>query len=88
MLRPTLEENGIKLVVVGLEQFGAREFVEGQFFDGGTVKMKSWTPLGQKKVSLLVRCPDFRGRNVHKQGVWDSQMCPVYRGVLNSGCPD
>ena len=38
------------------------------------------TPLGQKKVSLLVRCP-----NVYKQGVWDSQMCPVYRGVLILG---
>ena len=36
------------------------------------------TPLGQKKLSLLVRCPDFRGCNVDKQGVWDSQMCPVY----------
>ena len=35
MLRPTLQENGIKLVAVGLEQFGAREFVDGQFFDGG-----------------------------------------------------
>ena len=23
-----------------------------------------WTPLGQKRVSLLVRCPDFRGCNV------------------------
>ena len=44
-----------------------------------------WTPLGQKKVSLLVRCPDVRGCNVHKQGIWDSQMCPVYRGVLISG---
>ena len=43
------------------------------------------TPLGKKKVSLLVRCPDFRGCNVHKVGVWDSQMCPVYRGVLISG---
>ena len=43
------------------------------------------TPLGEKKVSLLVRCPDFRGCNVHKQGVWDSQRCPVYRGVLISG---
>ena len=32
-----------------------------------------------------VRCPDFRGCNVHKQGVWDSQMCPVYQGVLISG---
>ena len=26
-------------------------------------------------MSLLVRCPDFRGCDVHKQGVWDSQMC-------------
>ena len=34
--------------------------------------------LGQTKVSLLVRCPDFRGCNVHKQSVWDSKMCPVY----------
>ena len=39
-------------------------------------------------MSLLVRCPDFMGGNVHKQGVWDGQMCPVYRGVLISGCPD
>ena len=37
------------------------------------------------EVSLLVRCPDFRGCNVHKQGVWDSQRCPEYRGVLISG---
>ena len=43
------------------------------------------TLLGQKKVSLLVRCSDFKGCKVHKQGVWDSQMCPVYRGVLISG---
>ena len=27
------------------------------------------TSLRQKKVSLLVRCPDFRGCNVHKQDV-------------------
>ena len=26
------------------------------------------TPLGQMKVSLLVRCPDFRGCNAHMQG--------------------
>ena len=25
---------------------------------------------------------------IHKQGVWDSQMCPVYRGVLISMCPE
>ena len=32
--------------------------------------------LGPKKVSLLVRCPDFGNCTVHKQGVWDSWMCP------------
>ena len=32
-----------------------------------------------------MRCPDFRGHNDLRQGVWDSQMCPVYRGVLISG---
>ena len=30
--------------------------------------------LGQIEVSLLRRCPDLRGCNVHKY----SQMCPVY----------
>ena len=32
---------------------------------------------GTEEVSLLVRCPGFRGCNVRKQGVWDGQMCPV-----------
>ena len=40
------------------------------------------THLGQKKVSLLVRCPDFRSCNVHKQGVWDSKSC-----LFLSRCP-
>ena len=26
----------------------------------------------------ILRCPDFRGCSVHKQSVWDSEMCPVY----------
>ena len=43
--------------------------------------LSKWTLLGQKKVSWLERCPDFRGYNVHKQGVWNSQM---YWGVLIS----
>ena len=25
-------------------------------------------------MSLLVRCPDFRGCNVHKQGSWKSEL--------------
>ena len=43
------------------------------------------TPLGQKKTSGLVRCPDFKGRNVGKQGVWDSLFIKVF---LFQGCPE
>ena len=46
-----------------------------------------WTPLGQKEMSILVRCPDFRDCNVYKQGVWDSHTYLVYRGVFISECP-
>ena len=35
------------------------------------------TLLGQKNVSRLVRCPDFRGCNVNKCSVWGSDMCSV-----------
>jgi len=45
------------------------------------------TLLGQKKVSWLKRCPYFRGWNVYKCSTWRGKMCPVQRGVLNSGCP-
>ena len=44
-------------------------------------------PLEQKKVSSLVRCLDFRGCNVHKQGVWGNQVCPVCRGVSGFRIP-
>ena len=44
-----------------------------------------WTPLEQKAVSWLMRCSDIRGRNIGTLGVWGSQMCPVYWGVLISG---
>ena len=44
-------------------------------YNGATV---IWIPskLGQNKVALLVRCPDFT--DVFKQACWDSEMCPVY----------
>ena len=45
-------------------------------------------PLGQKKVVLLVRCPNFRGCVVYTKGVRDNKMCPVYQGDLISGCPE
>ena len=53
-----------------------------------TVQSLIRTPLGQKKVSLLVRCPDFRECNVHK-GVFGIAKCVLfievssYEGVLN-----
>ena len=36
-----------------------------------------WTPMGQKKASLLVRCPHFRGLNACKSGTWGGERCPV-----------
>ena len=59
------------------------------YVDCITVETLLRTPLGQKlKVSWLVRCPDFRGWIVHKLSIWDSKKCPVYQGVLISGCYD
>ena len=44
------------------------------------------TPLGQTKVSLLVRCPDFRGCDVHKQ---ETAKCVLFIEVsLFQGCPE
>ena len=37
---------------------------------------------GAEEVSLLVRCPHFRGC---KSGTWGGKRCPVWRGVLSSG---
>ncbi len=34
-LRPTMDANGVNMVAIGLEQLGAQEFVDGNFFDGG-----------------------------------------------------
>jgi prostamide/prostaglandin F2alpha synthase len=51
-----LQENGIKLVAVGLEQFGAREFVEGQFFDGEVYideQKQTYRDLGYKRFNWI-----------------------------------
>ena len=34
-LRPTMDANGVNMVAIGLEQLGAQEFIDGNFFDGG-----------------------------------------------------
>ena len=30
-----MDANGVNMVAIGLEQLGAQEFVDGDFFDGG-----------------------------------------------------
>ena len=53
-----------------------------------------WTPLGQKKVSLIERCPHFKmyivlmfgtAQAVLIRGVSLFQWCCYFRGVLTSG---
>ena len=39
---------------------------------------------GAEEVSLLVRCPRFRGRNACKSGTWGGK-CVLFRDVLSSG---
>jgi len=34
-LAPTLKENNIRLIGIGLEELGVEEFVNRKFFDGG-----------------------------------------------------
>jgi prostamide/prostaglandin F2alpha synthase len=34
-LQPTLKENNVRLIGIGLEPLGVDEFIEGKFFDGG-----------------------------------------------------
>ena len=48
--------------------------------------LSSMDTLGTEE-SVLISEADLRGCSVHKPGVWDSQMSPVYRGVLISGVP-
>ena len=42
------------------------------------------TSLGPLKLSFTERCPLFRG---HKVLWWDSNKCPLQRGVLYLECP-
>lgn len=36
-IKPILDKNQVKLIGVGLEQLGVEEFIEGKFFQGGTL---------------------------------------------------
>ena len=43
------------------------------------------TMVGQQQVSFTERCPLFRGHSIHKVLWWDSNKCPLQRGVLWGG---
>ena len=49
---------------------------------------------GTAKCILFIKVSSFQGvlnkgfDCIHKQGVWDSKMCPVHRGALISGRPE
>ena len=55
-----------------------------------TYAVQSAHPLGQKNISRLVRCPDFRGCKVGNR-IFGTAKCVLYidaahfRGVLNKG---
>ena len=42
LLRPTLDAHGVNMVAVGVEQLGAEEFVEREFFKGGGSERWGW----------------------------------------------
>ena len=35
ILQPMLEQNNVKLVGVGVEEFGVKKFIDGKYFEGG-----------------------------------------------------
>ena len=64
---------------------GVKAWGESLVYSGTSLM---WTLLGQKNVSLLVRCPDFRGCNVHKRAFVTGKCVLIikvslFQGVLN-----
>lgn len=39
-IAPVLKKNNIRLVGVGVEEVGAKDFIDGKFFDGGKNYLK------------------------------------------------
>jgi len=55
-LQPIFKRHGVRLVGVGLEHYGAEEFIEGNFFDGELyidVNKKSYDDLGFMRFGYL-----------------------------------
>ena len=74
-----------EIVYVGLYFTGGNEVCYTfSYLYSGTSLIR--TPMGQIKVSSLVRCPHFRGLNACKSGTWGGkklsclERCPHFRG--------
>ncbi|XP_053620639.1 prostamide/prostaglandin F synthase-like isoform X2 [Plodia interpunctella] len=55
-IAPVLKENNIKLVGVGVEEIGSKEFVDGKFFDGDLYYVENqstYQTLGFKRFNLV-----------------------------------
>lgn len=56
LLRPTLEANNINMVAIGLEDLGAREFLDGGFFSGEVyvdAKKQTYQALGFRRFNWI-----------------------------------
>ncbi len=55
-IKPTLDQNNVKLIGVGLEELGVQEFIDGKFFDGELYidsKKQSYNDLGFERFGFL-----------------------------------
>lgn len=61
-IKPLLDEHNVRLIGVGLEEFGVEEFVAGKFFDGELfldTQKKSYEAMGFKRIGFLASIPEL-----------------------------
>jgi len=64
-IKPVLDEHDVRLIGVGLEEFGVEEFVAGKFFDGELfldTQKKSYEAMGFKRFGFLAAIPELLKR--------------------------
>jgi len=61
-IKPLLDQHDVRLIGVGLEEFGVEEFVAGKFFDGELfldTQKKSYEAMGFKRFGYLASIPEL-----------------------------
>jgi len=61
-IKPLLDEHDVRLIGIGLEEFGVEEFVAGKFFDGELfldTQKKSYEAMGFKRFGFLAAIPEL-----------------------------